>query len=367
MKPMSKLPFVGEPPPWSRVGRISLNRLALRRRLLLIPLALAWFALVPQARAVCQEGCDLSNGNTFLGDDALILNTTGLDNTAIGSDALFSNTTGSYNTAIGFHTLLSNTIGTFNTANGRDALSSNTTGGDDTAVGVEALISNTTGNSNTAIGVVALLNNNGDNNIALGNSAGSNLTTGDNNIDIGNTGATGESGKIRIGTRGTHTATFIAGISGVAVTGSQVIVSSNGKLGVTASSERFKDEIKPMDKASEAVLAVKPVTFRYKKELDPDGIPQFGLVAEDVEKVDPDLVARDDDGKAYSVRYEAVNAMLLNEFLKEHRKVQELRKDFESKIAEQQKQIEALTAGLQRVSAQVEMSRPASQVVLHNQ
>jgi hypothetical protein len=365
MKPISKLPFVGEPPSWSRVGRISLNRAPLRLAFLLIPLGLAWFALVPQARAVCQEGCDLSNGNTFLGDDALIMDTTGLDNTAIGFNALFSNTTGSYNTATGFQTLHRNTIGTFNTATGRDALSNNTTGGDNTAVGVEALISNTTGNSNTAIGVVALLNNNGDNNIALGKSAGSNLTTGDNNIDIGNTGVTAESGRIRIGTRGTHTAAFIAGISGVAVTGSQVIVNSNGKLGVAASSERFKDAVKPMGKASKAILELKPVTFRYKKELDPDGLPQFGLVAEDVEKVDPDLVARDDDGKAYSVRYEAVNAMLLNEFLKEHRKVQQLRKDFESKIAEQQKQIEALTAGLQRVSAQVEMSRPMSQVVLH--
>ena len=267
-------------------------------RLLLISLALAWFALVPQARAVCQEGCDLSNGNTFLGDERSLQDTTGIDNTAIGSNALFSNTTGSYNTATGFEALESNTTGTFNTANGRDALSSNTTGGDNTAVGAETLISNTTGNSNTAIGVVALLNNNGDNNIAVGKSAGSNLTTGDNNIDIGNTGVIAESGRIRIGTRGTHTATFIAGISGVAVTGSQVIVNSNGKLGVTASSKRFKDAVKPMGKASEAILELKPVTFRYKKELDPDGIPQFGLVAEHVEKVNPDLVTRDDAWQA---------------------------------------------------------------------
>jgi hypothetical protein len=333
---------------------------------LLIPLALAWFALTPQAGAVCQEGCDLSIGNTFLGDDALILNTTGLDNTAVGSNALFNNTTGSYNTAIGFVALESNTTGTFNTANGRDALSSNTAGGDNTAVGVEALFSNTTGNSNTAIGVVALLNNNGDNNIAVGKSAGANLTTGDNNIDIGNPGATAESGRIRIGTRGTHTATFIAGISGVAVTGSQVIVSSNGKLGVTASSERFKDGIKPMGKASEAILALKPVTFRYNHELDPDGIPQFGLVAEQVEKVNPDLVARDEQGNPYTVRYEAVNAMLLNEFLKAHRKVEKLeatvvqqQKDFQATAMQQQQQIEALTAGLQKVSAQLATASPS--------
>jgi cbb3-type cytochrome oxidase subunit 3 len=356
-----------------------MNRLARQWRtvaFLLILLALTCFALVAQARAVCQEGCDLSNGNTFLGDDALIQDTTGLDNTAIGFNALLSNATGSYNTATGFQTLHSNTTGTFNTATGRDALSSNTAGSSNTAIGIEALFSNTTGNSNTAIGVVALLNNNGDNNIAVGDSAGSNLTTGDNNIDIGNTGVTAESGRIRIGTRGTHTATFIAGISSVAVTGSQVIVNSNGKLGVTASSERFKDEIKPMGKASEAILALQPVTFRYERELDPEGIPQFGLVAEQVEEVNPDLVARDVEGKPYSVRYEAVNAMLLNEFLKEHRKNEEQ----QATIARQQQQIEALTEGLQKVSAQLakrrirvaaatglEESGPAQQMVLNNQ
>src|SRR5216110_1165756 len=98
-----------------------------------------------------------------------------------------------------------------------------------------------------------------------------------------------------------------------------VVVNGSGRLGTVASSQRFKDDIKPMDKASEAILALKPVTFHYKKEVDPDGIPQFGLVAEQVEKVDPDLVARDEEGKVYTVRYEAVNAMLLNEFLKEHK------------------------------------------------
>jgi hypothetical protein len=355
----------------------SMDRFSLLCGLLLIFLALAWFAVVPQARAVCQEGCDLSNGNTFLGDDALILDTTGLDNTAIGFNALFSNTTGSYNTATGFQTLLNNTTGTFNTATGRDALNGNTTGGSNTAVGVEALISNTIGNNNTAIGVVALLTNNGDNNIAVGNSAGSNLTTGDNNIDIGNTGATAESGRIRIGTRGTHTATFIAGISGVAVTGSQVIVNSNGKLGVTASSKRFKDEIKPMDKASEAIFALRPVTFHYKHELDLEGILQFGLVAEDVEKVNPALVARDDQDKPYTVRYEAVNAMLLNEFLKEHRRGQEqdaMIAQLKSAVAWQQKEIQALTARfekqalqIQEVSARLELNESAPQTVLNNQ
>src|SRR5207248_7291659 len=123
--------------------------------------------------------------------------------------------------------------------------------------------------------------------------------------------------------QGTQRTTFIAGISGATVTGTAVVVDSNGQLGVAPSSQRFKDATKPMDKASEAILALKPVTFRYKQELDPEGIPQFGLVAEQVEKVNPDLVARDDQGKVYTVRYEAVNAMLLNEFLKEHRRVEQ--------------------------------------------
>ena len=149
--------------------------------------------------------------------------------------------------------------------------------------------------------------------------------------------------------------------------GTAVFVNSDGKLGTTVSSRRFKDDIKPMAKTSEAILALKPVTFRYKKELDPTRIAQFGLVAEDVEKINPDLVARDEQGKPYSVRYDAVNAMLLNEFLKEHRKVEQLKKDFECKIADQQKQIEALTAGLQKVNAQVELSKPVPRTVVNNQ
>jgi uncharacterized coiled-coil protein SlyX len=197
-----------------------------------------------------------------------------------------------------------------------------------------------------------------------------------NNIDIGNAGVAAESHKIRIGTQGTHNGTFIAGIVGVAVNGTQVVVNANGKLGVTTSSARFKEAIRPMDKLSEAILALKPVTFRYKHELDPDGIPQFGLVAEQVEKVNPDLVARDADGKVYTVRYDAVNAMLLNEFLKEHRKAEEQDATIaqvKSTAAEQgatiallQKQIEVLTAGLQKVSAQLEASKPAPQTVLNN-
>jgi trimeric autotransporter adhesin len=145
--------------------------------------------------------------------------------------------------------------------------------------------------------------------------------------------------------------------------GVAVVVSSNGQLGVATSSARFKQNIKPMDKASEAILALQPVTFRYKQDLDPDGIPQFGLVAEQVEKVNPDLVVRDEDGKVTTVRYEAVNAMLLNEFLKEHRRVEEQRACFELKLAQQQQQIEALTATVQKVSDQVALSKPVPQLV----
>jgi hypothetical protein len=176
------------------------------------------------------------------------------------------------------------------------------------------------------------------------------------------------SNTIRIGKTPNQVRTFIAGISGVTVAGGVgAIVDTNGQLGTVVSSERFKDAIKPMDKASEAILALKPVTFRYKHKLDPEGIPQFGLVAEQVEKVNPDLVACDEQGKPYTVRYEAVNAMLLNEFLKEHRKVEQQRKDFEAALAQQQKQIDVLTAGLQKVSAQLEVSKAAPQTALNDQ
>ena len=214
------------------------------------------------------------------------------------------------------------------------------------------------------------MNNRGSSNIAVGSNAGLNLTTGNSNIDIGNQGVAGESAKIRIGTQGSQTKAFIAGIHGVPVTGVAVKVTAAGQLGVAPSSARFKDEIRPMDKASEAILALKPVAFRYKKDVDSDRTLQFGLVAEDVEKVNPDLVARDADGKPYTVRYEAVNAMLLNEFLKEHCKVESL----EKAMAEQQKENAAMrgmlkeqAAQIQQVSAQLEVTKPAPQMVLNNQ
>src|SRR6266540_648741 len=323
--------------------------------------------------------------NTATGAGALLLNTTGAQNTANGAFALFSNTTGIENVANGSQALYSNTTGSENTANGAFALYLNTTGHDNAANGQAALVNNTTGADNTANGVTALRNNTtGDNNIAVGSIAGFNLTTGDNNIDIGNEGVAAEANTIRIGTVGTQTATFIAGIDGVAVAGTAVVVNGSGQLGVAASSQRFKDEIKPMDKASEAILALKPVTFRYKQEIDPEGIPQFGLVAEDVEKVNPDLVARDAKGEVYTVRYEAVNAMLLNEFLKEHRKVEEQKSiiqeqqatisELKSAVARQQSGLEALAAHLreqdskiQRVSAQFELGKPELRAVLNDQ
>jgi hypothetical protein len=385
----------------------------------LMALILAGFALSPLARAVCQDECrDLDHGaSTFQGEDALInntagandtafgflaltANTSGSDNTAVGGLALTSNIVGAGNTAVGYAALAGNTfgfgstaVGNFalwlnnggnNTATGASALQNNTDGTQNTAVGKDALTNNTLGNNNTAVGNSALgKNKTGQSNIALGAQAGQNLT-GNNNIDIGNKGVQGEAGTIRIGATGTQANTYVAGISGVTLpTGVGVIVDTNGHLGTTTSSARFKDQIKPMDKASEAILSLRPVSFRYKKQLDPDGIPQFGLVAEEVAKVNPDLVARDANGKAYTVRYEAVNAMLLNEFLKEHRKVEgqqatiaEVKStaaEQATTIARQQKEIEVLAASLkaqaaqiQKVSDRLNTQAPAPRVVAND-
>ncbi len=298
------------------------------------------------------------NDNTALGHFALQNNKFGNWNTATGSAALASNIAGSQNTATGFGALFDNRTGNANTATGFAALDANTTGYNNTATGNGALELNRTGDSNTAVGYFALLYNiHGSNNIALGYQSGTNLTQSDN-IDIGNVGVAGDANTIRIGTVGTHNNTFTSGVSGVTVAaGVSVVIDDNGQLGTVTSSERFKDAIKPMDKASEAILSLKPVTFRYKHELDPAGIPQFGLVAEQVEKVNPDLVARDEQGKPYTVRYEAVNAMLLNEFLKEHGTVQELKTTVskqETTIAQQEKEIEALSAALKAQAAQIQ-------------
>jgi Chaperone of endosialidase len=328
----------------------------------LLALALGLFALSPTARAV-DPPPDEGHANQN--------NTTGDLNTANGADTL-CNMMMLGNTPYGCHALESNT-GLQNTAIGCSALKDNTMGNSNTAIGRSALVDNTMGNHNTAVGFMALSCNTGSDNIALGRLAGTYHMAGNNNIYIGNTGNMApEEGKIRIGTFGLHTETYIAGqthIAGIrsaAVSGSPVVIGMDGKLGVTMSSAKFKEAIKPMDKASEAILALKPVTFRYKEELDPNKTPQFGLVAEQVEKVNPDLVVRDEDGKVMTVRYEAVNAMLLNEFLKEHRKGQEQERKvagLEATVAQQQKQIEALTATIQKVSDQVALSKPAPQVV----
>ena len=310
------------------------------------------------------------NNNTGTGFDALFINTTGSFNVASGYNALYNNTTGGNNSADGSYALNGNTTGANNTANGRGALYKNTTASNNTAEGYQALNNNTTGHENTASGMQALVNNTtGSNNTALGASAGSSLTTGSNNIDIGALGANGESNTIRIGRSGFQTAAYMTGVRSATVPGGvTVMIDSSGHLGTLTSSARYKDHIQPMDKASEPILSLQPVTFRYKKELDPNGIPQFGLVAEQVEKVNPDLVARDDQGKPYTVRYEAINAMLLNEFLKEHRKVEEQteinkrqeatitrqQQDFHAAIAKQQEEIQALTAALQAQAARIQ-------------
>jgi len=209
-------------------------------------------------------------------------------------------------------------------------------------------------------------NSTGGNNVALGFLAGANLTTGSNNIDIGANvgGVSGESNTIRIGSVGTQTNAYMAGIYQTMVGhGLAVTVDSTGHLGTKGSSARFKDAIKPMGKASEAILALKPVTFRYKKELDPEGIRQFGLLAEDVEKVSPDLVVCDPDGKPYTVHYEAVNAMLLNEFLKEHRTVEKL----EAALDAVNKRLKEQDTKIQEVSTRLDASKSSPQMVVSNQ
>ena len=248
-----------------------------------------------------------------------------------------------------------------------------------------ALENNTIGHDNSAGGFQALANNTtGSSNIALGSNAGINLTTGSNNIDIGAAGTAGESKKIRIGKQGTQNGTFIAGIYNVNEGGTikPLYINSNGQLGTQApaSARRFKKEIKPMDQTSEAILGLKPVTFRYKD--DSTCTPQFGLIAEEVVKANPDLVVRDENGEIYTVRYEAVNAMLLNEFLKEHRNVAEQQSTIaelkttvakqkkqisaqQATAAQQQKQIEALIATVQKVSDQVALSKPAPPAARH--
>jgi Chaperone of endosialidase len=288
-------------------------------------------------------------------DRALFANT-GDENTATGAGALLNNTTGNHNTANGESALFKNSIGSSNTAVGSEALVNNTTGGLNTAYGSSALGSNSSGSSNTAIGLNALSSNTtGHDNTAVGLGAGLNVITAHDTICIGNSGSD------------VSNSCFIGQIFGVTPPLNDavpVVIDSAGQLGTVSSSRRFKREIKPMNQTSEAILALKPVTFHYKS--DKTNRPEFGLIAEEVAEVNPDLVIRDSNGEIYTVRYDAVNAMVLNEFLKEHLKVEQLTKDFESKFAQQQKQIEALSAALRKVNAQLEASKPTKQLVAND-
>ena len=387
------------------------NAVALRAGIITttILLALGLLALSPIAQAVtpAPDG-SYAGGNTAEGQAALFSLTSGTYNTAVGFDSLRSNTTGALSTAIGAGTLLANTAsentatgagallsnttgtentangafalffntgGAFNTASGTFALESNATGENNTAVGDAALLSNTAGVNNTAVGSSALYGDTGGSNTAIGAGAGSNLTTGDNNIDIGYNvvGVAAESNTIRIGSQGVQTRTFIAGIwDHLPIINSLAVqVASNGQLSPVSSSRRFKRDIEPMRDASAAILALTPVTFHYKS--DAKNTPCFGLIADEVEKVNPDLVVRDKEGKPYGVRYDQVNAMLLNEFLKEHRKVVELASSVTKqettiaqqarKIQEQEAMITQLNKGMETVVAQVKQQSAQIQKV----
>jgi hypothetical protein len=300
--------------------------------------------------------------NTAIGASALQGNTAGNYNMASGFQALFSNTTGEFNTATGAGALFSNT-GDENTATGAAALLHNTTGDFNTAAGSAALYSNTTGAHNTANGYQTLSSNTtGSDNVALGFLAGNSQTTGNNNVYIGSN---------ILGVAGENNACYVGSIFGqTSASGIPVLINSDNKLGTATSSARFKRDVHDMGKASEALFALKPVAFRYKKEIDPAGTSQLGLVAEDVEKVNPDLVVRDKEGKPYTVRYDQVNAMLLNEFLKEHKAFVEERdkvQKLEAALRAVNKRLAEQDEKIQKVNAQLEISRPAPQTVLNNQ
>ena len=381
--------------------------------LFLIELGFVWFGLMPKAQAVSPppDG-GYPSGNTAEGQAVLLSLTTGGFNTGLGYLALRSNMIGSFNTATGAGALLantanentatgagallSNTMGIDNTAHGAFALFSNIAGGENTAIGHFALFSNTAGALNTANGEVALVNNTtGSINTAIGASALANSTTGSNNVALGGFAGSGvitASNVICIGANvagaDADNSCYIGQIfNATSSAGSAVFINSDGKLGTATSSRRLKQEIRPMEEASEVLFALKPVTFRYKKEIDPKGTPQFGLVAEDVEKVDPDLVVRDKEGNPYSVRYDQVNAMLLNEFLKEHKafleeqrkvreheaKIAQQRRDFQAAIDTLKKDMETVVARvkkqdakLQKVSTQIEIGSGEPHVALNN-
>jgi hypothetical protein len=386
-------------------------KLGLSGALIAVELAMVSVALAPAVQAVSPapdgcypgfttaEGCNALNflttgaGNTGLGWYSLYVNTTNSfntgvgagtlvlnnadSNTAVGAAALLLNTTGVNNTAVGTDALVYNDNGGGNTANGAFALFSNTTGIVNVAMGWDALPSNDNGSGNVAIGEESLVNNvSGGVNTVVGAMAGANIEAGSNNIYIGwgvdANGPFDESDTIRIGRPPNATSPalhcFIGGIAAGGATANLQVDPTTGELLQVVSSARYKENIQQMGTASDALFALKPVTFHYKKEIDPAGKSQFGLVAEEVEKVNPDLVVRDKEGKPYSVRYDQVNAMLLNEFLKEHRAFVEE----QQKAAQQQKEIDLLKAELkeqrsliQKVSDRIEVKNSTPQVVVN--
>lgn len=334
-----------------------------------------------------------ANFNLAIGFRVAFLNTTGRHLTGIGAAAMRNNTTGELNTAIGADALRENTTTSFNAAVGDGALASfdgtdPNTDGANTALGSIALTALTSGTENVAVGRRAGETlTAGSNNVIVGWRAGDSLTTGSDNTFIGDQAGANETtvnNVLCIQSPGDSTApttsnrTFIGNIRGVSCgngDGIPVLIDSDGQLGTAPSSRRFKEDVRPMAEMSKAILALKPVTFHYKNQdtKKAEDTPQFGLIAEEVASVNSDLVARDSNGKIYSVRYDAVNAMLLNEFLKEHKKVEEQQAsmaDLKSTVAVQQKEMQVLTAQLkeqaaqiQKVSAQFETSKPAPKVV----
>jgi hypothetical protein len=301
------------------------------------------------------------NFNTAVGGETMLLNLGGSHNVAVGYAALNLNRSGSYNEAIGRNALLSNSTGNYNLAMGGNSLYnnkasnnigfgyaslfSNTSGDSNTASGFNAMFSNTTGRLNLALGASALYSNStGSSNIAVGPSAGTNIT-GSNNIDIGAPGASSESGIIRIGVAGTHTAVYVSGISSTQVTGANVVVTANGQLGVLASSERYKVQIASMGDGTQKLSQLRPVSFHLKKDLH--GSLQYGLIAEEVAKVYPELVIRDSRGQIQGVRYDELAPMLLNEVQKQQRELQDERLE----LAELRQQNQAVLAALAKLQA----------------